>query len=227
MLSTTAKQKSPARLNLSGIEIPLNVLRTFAQWFQTRNISVAITSAPQERVNGKGVLNACVVSVTSNTVEELNKYRWLASGKGLLYGIGDVDQVSEFPDLRLNVLLENSVESSIRAAVDSTAALVCRRSSVHDRVPIVTGVTLDTGSRLLAGVTVNVGCGGMAVRLRQTSVLPRQLTAIWKLPGMLPLSLLATPRWNSGRVVGLQFVSKTPQLLKRWIATYSSRLFSI
>ena len=226
-LSSTIKiPRFPARLNLSGVEVSANILRSFEQWFKTRKISVLITTDPGPQANSQPAINACVVSIKRSALLELKKLQWFASGKGLLYGIGGADEVSEFPDLRLNVLLENSMESSIRAAVDRTAALVSRRSTVHDRVPIVAGVTLDTGTRLLTGLTVNVGCGGMAVRLHQSSELPTQLTTIWKLPGIPPLSLLATPRWNSGRVVGLQFLSHTPDALKHWISSYSARLIS-
>jgi hypothetical protein len=225
-LSSTIKiPRFPARLNLSGVEVSATILRSFEQWFKTRKISVSTTD-PSRQANSQPAINACVVSIKRSALLELRKLQWFATGEGLLYGIGDADEVSEFPDLRLNVLLENSMESSIRAAVDRTAALVSRRSTVHDRVPIVAGVTIDTATRLLTGLTVNVGCGGMAVRLHQSSELPRQLTTIWKLPGIPPLSLLATPRWNSGRVVGLQFVSHTPDALKHWISTYSARLIS-
>jgi hypothetical protein len=64
----------------------------------------------------------------------------------------------------------------------------------------------------------------MAVRLRQMIELPQRIRLIWSLHDTDSISLDATPRWNSGRMVGLQYLSAAPNLLERWIRTYSNRL---
>jgi hypothetical protein len=62
------------------------------------------------------------------------------------------------------------------------------------------------------------------VRLRRVTELPQRLRLSWTLQGTGSIALDATPRWNSGRMVGLQYLSPAPNVLKRWIRTYSNRL---
>jgi PilZ domain len=197
-------------------------MRAFASSFEAWAISVIVNPTNQQpQFSG---VNACVVALDSSALERLTALPYVGQGRALIYGIGSERKVCNFPDMRLHVLLDDCTEGSIHAAVNKTAPYVRRRATLHDRVPIVTAVSLDTGTVSLNGLTVNVGCGGMAIRLRRAADLPVRVRLTWTLNGFDEISLEATPRWNSGRMVGLQYVSTAPDVLKRWIRNYSAHL---
>jgi len=196
----------------------------FASYFEQRNISVTIGSSDTKLAPRGAFVNACAVAINHTAIAALKTFPQIAGGRGLIFGVGSEQEMLGFPDLGINVLLEQCVDTEIRAAVDKTTPLICRRVTLSDRIPIVTRVTLDTGTVSLNGLTVNVGSGGMAVRLRRTIELPQRVRLTWRLHDTDSISLDATPRWNSGRMVGLQYLSTAPKLLKRWIRTYSNRL---
>jgi len=222
--SLAADKQYRRSLRLFGVEVSTDRILKFANYFEERNISVTIGSSDAEQTQDGEFVNACAVAIHHKAIAELKAFPQFVDGRGLIFGVGSEQQMLGVPDLDINVLLEQCADTEIRAAVDKTALLICRRVTLSDRIPIVTRVTLDTGTVSLNGLTVNVGSGGMAVRLRRTIELPQQVRLTWRLHDTDSISLDATPRWNSGRMVGLQYLSLAPNLLKKWIRTYSDRL---
>jgi hypothetical protein len=223
-LSSFADKQHRRALRLFGIEVSADKIQKFASYFEQRNISVTITSSDSELTHNGEFVNACAVAINQKAIAALKAFPQFVDGRGLIFGVGSEQQILGLPDLRINVLLEQCADTEIRAAVDKTAPLIFRRVTLRDRIPIVTRVTLDTGTIALNGLTVNVGCGGMAVRLRRTIELPQRIRLTWSLHDADPISLEAAPRWHSGRMVGLQYVSTPPNILKKWIRTYSNCL---
>lgn len=218
------KERFTPLLRLVGLEIPEPALRAFARSFEKHEITVVIDSPASEAANGPGFVKACAVALSGNGMKALKRFPEFAAGHGLTFGIGSESQVLSFRDLQLSVLIDECTETTIRAAVDKTAPFLRRDATMYDRIPLATAASLDTGTVSLNAFTVNVGCGGMAVRLRRAADLPARVRVAWTLPGSNPISLDATPRWTSGRTVGLQYVTTAPAPLNDWIRTYSSRL---
>jgi PilZ domain-containing protein len=222
--SLSADEQHRRALRLFGIEVSTHKIRKFANYFEQRNISVTIGSSDTGQTQNGEFVNACAVAINHTAIGALKTFPQVFGGHGLIFGVGSEQQMLGFPDLGINVLLEQCVDTEIRAAVEKTAPLICHRLTLNDRIPLVTRVTLDTGTVSLIGLTVNVGCGGMAVRLRRTIELPQRVRLTWSLHDRDSISLDATPRWNSGRLIGLQYLSAPSNLLKKWIRTYSTRL---
>ena len=222
--SLAADKQHRRALRLFGVEVSTDKIQKFANYFEERNISVTIGSSDTGQTQNGEFVNACAIAINHKAIAELRAFPQFVDGRGLIFGVGSEQQMLGFPDLGISVLLEQCADTEIRTAVDKTAPLICRRVTLRDRIPIVTRVTLDTGSVSLNGLAVNVGCGGMAVRLRRTIELPQRVRLTWRLHDTDSISLDATPRWNSGRMVGLQYLSPAPNLLKKWIRTYSNRL---
>lgn len=214
------KKDASPWLKLTGFEIPSDELRRFACCFENHNIAVIAES----RLKKTELVNACVVALKLEAVKAMRDMMDAAQGHGLIFGVGSEYQLLSFPDLRLNALLDECTESAIRAAVDKTAPFVRGSATAHDRIPFVTAAKVDIGTVSLNGFTLNLGCGGMAMRLRRDADLPATVRVKWSLPGIDSLSIDATPRWNSGRTVGLQYVSTAPAVLLNWIRSYSARL---
>ena len=217
------KDLSPG-LRLIGFEISSDELLRFANCFQNHNISVVAEPPSKKRGDAGEIVRACVVALHQQAIKAMRGATDAAQGQALIFGVGSEYQLLGFPDLRLNALIAECTESAVRAAVDKTAPFVRGSATLHDRIPMVTAAKVDIGTVSLNGFTLNLGCGGMAVRLRRDADLPATVRVTWSLPGIDSLSVDATPRWNSGRTVGLQYVSTAPAVLLNWIRTYSARL---
>ncbi|HWC16331.1 MAG TPA: PilZ domain-containing protein [Terriglobales bacterium] len=150
--------------------------------------------------------------------------RTIADRHTLTFGVGTEYQLLSIPDLQLNALIDECTEMAIRTVVAKTAPFIRGSATLQDRIPLVTAAKVDTGSVSLNGFTLNLGSGGMAVRLRRDADLPATVRITCSLPGIDSISLDATPRWNSGRTVGLQYASTAPAMLMNWIRNYSARL---
>ena len=74
----------------------------------------------------------------------------------------------------------------------------------------------------MTGITKNVGYGGMAVRLLRNADVPQEIRVHFVLPYAGSFSLAASPRWYSGRLVGLRFQpSAQEKALRQWLQDYS------
>lgn len=218
------RQDASPGLRLIGFQISADDLHRFANCFQNHNISVLAQSPSTKRPGAAELVSACVVALKPDAIQAMRRVTRAAEGNTLLFGVGSESQLLGFPDLRLNALIDECTESAVRAAVDKTAPFVRGSATTHDRIPIVTAAKVDVGTVSLNAFTLNLGCGGMAVRLRRNADLPARVRLTWSLPGIDSLSVEATPRWNSGRTVGLQYVSTAPSVLLDWIRTYAARL---
>ena len=218
------KKDAPPSVRLTGFDISSDGLHRFSTCFEKHNISVVAESRSRKRADAAELVSAYVVALNPEAIKAMRGVARIAEGGALIFGVGSEYQLLGFPDLRLNALISECTDSAVRAAVDKTAPFVRGSATAHDRIPIVTSVKVDIGSVSLSGFTLNLGCGGMALRLRRDADLPATVRVTWSLPGIDSLSLDATPRWNSGRTVGLQYVSAAPEVLLDWIHTYSRRL---
>ena len=157
-----------------------------------------------------------------NRCKGLKRSPWFMPRRTVVYGIGGAKETTRFVELGINALLETGSDASIRAAVEATQSLLSRGVGACGRVPIVTLVTIDAEGRTLTAITKNVGYGGMAVRLVRNAALPQEIRVHFVLPYAGSFSLVASPRWYSGRLVGLRFQpSVQEEALRRWVHDYS------
>jgi hypothetical protein len=198
------------------------VLVAFADSFERLNASILTVHLRDGQRNRHREINACVLPLAENAVAGVKKSAWFVPRRTVVYGIGGAKAVTRFVELGINALLETGSDASIRAAVEATQSLLSRGVGACGRVPIVTLVRIDSEGRTLTGITKNVGYGGVAVRLLRNADLPQEIGVHFVLPYAGSFSLTASPRWYSGRLVGLRFQpSAQEEALKRWVNDYS------
>jgi hypothetical protein len=208
---------------LAGVQVDRKVLASFADAFERFHARILTVYIPAGGGSGKHrPINACVLPLNDTAVEWLHESSWFLPRQTVVYGIGGVTEVKRFGALGINALLESSSDASIRAAVDATQSLLCRGIGACGRVPLATLVRIEAQRRTWTGITKNIGYGGMAVRLLRNTTLPHEITLNVILPYAGSLSLVASPRWYSGRLVGLRFRSTGQEkALRQWVHNYS------
>jgi hypothetical protein len=210
------------QFTLAGFKVDRKLLVGFADSFERLNASILTVHLRSGQSGDFREINACVLPLGETAVAWLKKSPWFLPRRTVVYGIGGAREATRFVALGINALLETCSDASIRAAVEATQSLFSRGIGQCGRVPIATLVRIEAQGRTLTGITKNVGYGGMAVRLFRNVALPQEITLNFVLPYASSFSLAASPRWYSGRVVGLRFQpSAQEEALRRWVRDYS------
>ena len=199
----------------------------FADSFESLNASILTVLLGTGQSGHYHEINACVLPLGETAVSWLKKAPWFVPRRTVVYGIGGAREATRFVALGINALLETRSDASIRAAVEATQSLLSRGIGQCGRVPVTIPVRIDAQGKTLTGITRNVGYGGMAVRLLRNVALPQKIALNFILPYASSFSLAASPRWYSGRLVGLRFEpSVQEEALRRWVHGFSSLGFS-
>lgn len=222
MKETSTRMPRNRQFTLAGFKVEPKLLVGFADSFERLNASILTVHLRSGQSDGYRKINACVLPLAGVAVAGLKNSPWFVPRRTVVYGIGGAKEATRFVELGINALLESGSDSSIRAAVEATQSLLSRGVGECGRVPIATLVRIDAEGRTLTGITKNVGYGGMAVRLLRNADLPREIRLHFILPYAGSFSLAASPRWYSGRLVGLRFQPSVQEdALKQWVKDYS------
>jgi hypothetical protein len=210
------------QFTLAGLKVDPKLLAGFADSFERLNANILTVHLRPGQTDAYREINACVLPLGETAVEKLRKSPWFMPRWTVVYGIGGAKEAARFVELGINALLETGSDASIRAAVEATQSLLSRGVGACGRVPIATLVRIDAEGRTLTGITKNVGYGGMAVRLFRNAPLPQEIGVHFVLPYAGSFSVEASPRWYSGRLVGLRFQPSVQEdALRRWVHDYS------
>jgi hypothetical protein len=210
------------QFTLVGFQVDRKLLVAFADSFKRLSASILTVHMRSGQSPDRRQINACVLPLGNTAVAWLNKSPWFLPRRTVVYGIGSATDLKRFVGLGINALLETSSDESVQAAVEATQSLLSRGIGECGRVPIASLVEIDGLGRTLTGVTKNVGYGGLAVRLFRNVALPQQITVNFVLPYAGSFSLAASPRWYSGRLVGVRFQpSAQEEVLRQWVHNYS------
>lgn len=222
MKETATRMPKNRQFTLAGFKVDRKLLVGFADSFERLNASILTVHLRSGQSDEHREINACVLPLAETAVAGLKKSPWFVPRRTVIYGIGGAKEATKFVELGINALLGTASDASIRAAVEATQFLLSRGVGACGRVPIATPVRIDAEGRTLTGITKNVGYGGMAVRLLRNADLPQEIGMHFVLPYAGSFSLIASPRWYSGRLVGLRFQpSAQEEALKRWVNDYS------
>ncbi|HXO35888.1 MAG TPA: PilZ domain-containing protein [Candidatus Acidoferrales bacterium] len=219
---TASGKEKGHHLTLAGLEIDSKLLLKFAESFKAFNLDVRPVEMQSPDTGHERVITACVLRLNQTAVSCLRRSVWFLPRRTLLYGIGDWNEAARFCDIGINALLETTTDLSFQTAVSATRSVIVRGIGAYARVPIVTAVRIKAEGMAAKGITRNVGQGGMAVELARSVSLPDEISLDFSLPGARHFSLSASPRWYSGRLVGLRFEPRqSEKMLKKWIGEFS------
>ena len=207
---------------LAGIETSDTVLNRFVESFEEFSIKLQALSLPSSGSHACGKIYACVLPLTDTAVSTLKKANWFVPRRTVIYGLGKGRDACRFGHVSMNVLVQSRSHAVVHAAVDATQSLILKGIGQCGRVPIVLPVVVKANGKAIRAITRNIGSGGMAIDMLRKTDLPHQIGLSFVLPGVGPLNRIASPRWYSGNLVGLQLDPplKDP-VLEQWVRKYS------
>jgi hypothetical protein len=198
------------------------LLASLSESFRDFNVTIQAAYVRPGESRKQDHIDACVLRLTDDCVRWLKRSSWFVPRRTVVYGMGSAKELSRFMNLGVNALLETDDHSSVHAAVQSTQMLLSRGVGECARVPLAVPVSIESDGRRVSGITLNIGYGGMALRLARNVSLQPEVKLKFVLPDTGWFSLTASPRWYSGRVAGLRFhPSKHEKTLRSWVREYA------
>ena len=220
---TNTKHLRSSPFTLGGCHVSDKQLADFADALETVRVNVRTIKLPAAKRENNHGINACVLPLHGIAVRSLNSSSWFVPRRTMVYGIGKIKAAMQYVDLGINALIGPATPLDFRSAIEATRAVLSGPTGHFERVPILSVVEIAAQGRTWTGITKNVGTGGMALRLIRSGPLPQEVTLKFVLPYSGLFSVKASPRWYSGRIVGLRFHDPdSVRSLRDWLLQYSS-----
>lgn len=144
----------------------------------------------------------------------------------VIYGIcGSVREAVRFSEYGINAVFETPVQrQAALAVVRATHLLVLRELRRYVRVPLLSGVELQSGADSLSATSIEISAGGMALRVSKRLQPSQTLTASFELPGAATITVQSVVSWinQSEGTVGIRFDPGDPHrsIVRRWVDEY-------
>jgi PilZ domain len=210
-------------LTAVALDVSPGLLATLSDAFARGNVELIPISPKTAQERSQPKAQGCFLPLNARSVRSVAAASsWFVPRQTMLYALGEFEDAVRFARLGINALVTPADGLSLRAAVDTTRNLLSRTFEECSRIPIVVPVRIETHNGALEGLSRNIGCGGIAVRLLRASSLPAQVSVAFELPQGPALVLVGQPRWYSGSLVGFQFRPSTATTtIKRWVLRYA------
>jgi hypothetical protein len=144
----------------------------------------------------------------------------------ILYGIArNTREALQFSSYGINAVLDEPLEKqSVLRVARATHLLVVHELRRYVRIPMVVEASIQTGSRNLTAMTLEVSAGGMSVRCETLIPSNDMVRVEFALPGQARLAIRASVCWSRERekFYGMRFDPADPvrAQVKNWIDQY-------
>jgi len=218
----TGPTKVGAKIALLGVDGATSAVLT--ECF--RQFGMEAVAVPAHESGSVGdTYNACVVPLDAEAETVLRDIRkgshWL-----VVYGIcGSVSEALRFSKFGINAVFHTPVsKQEALQVVRGTHLLVMKELRRYVRVPLVCPVTLEAGTEVLEGSSLEISAGGMALTINGPAGAPKAVLATFTLPGYEVLAVQSVFCWirHDEGTAAIRFDPFDPGRLEvgRWIDEY-------
>lgn len=169
--------------------------------------------------------HACVVPLAPGAEVLLRKIRQV-SRRTVVYGTcGSVREALKFSQFGINALFQTPVNKhEALQVVRGTHLLVQKELRRYVRVPLLCSVTLETGTDMLEGSSMEISAGGMSLAVTGHLVVPQMVLAMFALPGVGATGVKSVVCWarQEDGMAAIRFDPADPRrdVVRRWIDEY-------
>lgn len=180
---------------------------------------------PQETFAALDSYQACVVALDADGAAVLQKIRE-HNHRIVVYGTcGSIREALRYAHLGINAVFHTPVskQEGLRV-VRSTHLLVMHELRRYVRVPLVCGVTIETGTEVVQASTTEISAGGMSLITNSHLVVPQIVLLTIELPGTGPVAVRSIVCWtrDTESMAGIRFDPEDQRrfVVRRWIDDY-------
>jgi len=220
-----AGTKTTATVALIGVDIGTSaVLRDSFKQFGIDTTEMLAEEAGRMR---REKFEACAIPLEDSVEETLKMIRESASNQRIvIYGICEkLHQAMKFSRYGINAIFTVPVErQGALRVVRATHLLVVHELRRYVRVPLVTSLTLETGTEKFTASTVEISAGGMSLHSNRKLTVPQAVQATFDLPRIGRVITRGVVCWvrRDEEMVGLRYDPEDERRLRvrEWIDDY-------
>lgn len=210
---------------LAGVDaVSAGVLHECFRQFGIDTVAIAAQDTPRlahER------FDACVLPLDDRAAQVLATVRQSPDNThSVIYAIcGSLPEAIRFSAYGINALFLYPVErDAALRVIRTTHLMVLHELRRYVRVPLVSGVMVETGTEKVSASTVEIDSGGLCLHTQARLGVPQSVEVNMQLPGAGELSLSAVVCWmrREEELAGLRFEPGDPRRaqLRQWIEDY-------
>ena len=192
--ATAGRAKPSAKIAMLGLDhASATVLSDcFRQFGVEANVVVSADSSAIA-----GAYSACVIPLDAKAEPVLRELRRSTHGI-VLYGVcSSVGDALPFAKYGINAVFHLPIrEREAMQVVRSTHLLLMKELRRYVRVPLVCPLTLETGTQVLQGNTMEISAGGMLLATKAILKVPQAVLASFALPGSTATSIRSVVCWT-------------------------------
>ena len=220
--ASTGSTKVVAKIALLGVDGASAAVLTecFGQF------GIEAVAVPAHESGSVGdTYNACVVPLTAEAEAVLRDIR-RASHWIVVYGTcGSIRESLSFSKFGINAVFQTPVtKQEALQVIRATHLLVMKELRRYVRVPLVCGVTMQAGTEVLEGSSLEISAGGMSLTTNGPVGVPQTVLATFTLPGFGVLAVQSVFCWirHDEGTAAIRFDPSDPGRLevRRWIDEY-------
>ena len=214
--------KAVAKVALLGVDAAS--AGVLIECFQQFGIEAGVIGADESKSIGD-TYHACVVPLAPGAETVLRGIREV-SHRTVVYGTcGSVREALKFSHFGINAVFETPVNKhEALQVVRATHLLVQKELRRYVRVPLLCSVTLETGTDMLEGSSIEISAGGMSLSIKGHIVVPQTVLAMFALPGVGATGVKSVVCWarKDDGTAAIRFDPSDPRrnVVRRWIDEY-------
>ncbi len=216
------RDKAAAKVALLGVDEASSAVLT--ECFRQFGIEARVIPANESK-SVAATYPACVVPLTVGAEAVLRQIRQSSHRTVVYVTCGSVGEAMRFSEFGINALFQTPVrKQEALQVVRATHLLVLKELRRYIRVPLVCSVTLETGTELLEGSSLEISAGGMSLALKGHVAVPQTVLTKFTLPGIGKVEMRSVICWmrQEDGTAALRFDPSDPRrnAVRRWIDEY-------
>jgi hypothetical protein len=223
---TLASERVTARIASLNLDAATNGI--LQDCFKQFGVYIVPVEGDPMALLSKQKFEACILRLYAPDAEKiLSATRNSTSNRRIiLYGLArSTREALQFSSYGINAVLDEPLEKqSVLRVARATHLLVVHELRRYVRIPVVLEASIQSGTRNLLAVTVEVSAGGMSVRCDSPIVSADLVRIEFALPGQPRLAIRASVCWarDSEKLYGLRFDAADPvrSQVRSWIDQY-------
>ncbi|MGH9523576.1 MAG: PilZ domain-containing protein [Terriglobales bacterium] len=186
--------KPSAKIAMLGLDSASAAV--LSECFRQFGVEASVVNA-SEAPKITSAYNACVVPLEAKSEHLLRDLRRATHGI-VIYGVcATVSDALPFAKYGINAVFQMPVrEREAMQVVRSTHLLLMKELRRYVRVPLVCPLTIETGTQVLHGSTLEISAGGMLLTTKASLTVPQAVLASFALPGATATSIRSIVCWT-------------------------------
>jgi len=228
MSTTEASVANKVRARIASLHLDAPTNAMLQECFRQFDVQIVLITGDPMPLLSKQKFEACILRLYDPDAEKvLSGTRNSSSNRRIiLYGIArNTREALRYSSYGINAVFDEPLEKqSVLRVARATHLLVLHEWRRYVRIPVVVEAAIQSGTKHLLAMTLEVSAGGMSVRCESPISSTDLVRVEFVLPGQPKLAIRASVCWSreSEQLYGMRFDAADPARadVRNWIDRY-------